>query len=139
MNGSRGTRPSLVTSVACCAPEAAIQLPAVPASSAMSDFSASRSEGGLAGTHPTPSLVGSSDTEPPLLAEAPIYVAARRDHADDLAAELLFQRLPPGHELEPHAIVDHGEAAGRECDPLAVDTRDVLAPGGRAIMEPRLR
>jgi hypothetical protein len=59
----------------------------------------------LAGSHLTPPLVGSPDTEPPLPAEAPIYVAARRDHAVDLAAELLFQRRSPGHELEAHAIV----------------------------------
>jgi hypothetical protein len=59
--------------------------------------------------HATPPLAGLSDTEPPLPTEAPLYVAARRDHAADLAAELLFQRRPPGHELKPHAIVDHCE------------------------------
>ena len=67
--------------------------------------------------------MGSSDTEPPLPAQAPIYGASRRDHAADLAAELLFQGRPPGHELKPHAIIDHGEATGRERDPLPVDAR----------------
>src|SRR5271163_1399944 len=79
------------------------------------------------------------DTKPPLPADAPIYVAAWRHDTVDLAAELLFQRWPPGHELKPHAIVDHGEAAGRERDPPAVDTRDVLTLAGRVITEPRLR
>src|SRR5580700_10233667 len=73
--------------------------------------------------HPTPPLVGSSDTELLLPTEALLYVAARRDYATDLAAELLFQRRPPGHELKPRAIVDHCEAAGRGRDPLA------LSPG----------
>jgi hypothetical protein len=90
-------------------------------------------------SHPTSPLVGSSDTEPPLSAEAPIYIAAWRNYAADLAAELLFQSRPPGHELEPHPVVNHGEAAGRECDPLAVDARDMLALGGRVMSEPRLR
>ena len=71
-------------------------------------------------TTPTPPLAGLSDTEPLLPTEVPLYVAARRDHAADLAAELLLQRRPPGHELKPHAIVVHCEAAGRERDPLAV-------------------
>ena len=59
-------------------------------------------------------------------------------HAADLTAELLFQRRPPGHELEPHAIVDHGEAAGRKRDSLAIDARDLLALSRWPIGEPSL-
>jgi hypothetical protein len=57
----------------------------------MSDIGAPGTVSGSAESHPTPPLVGSSDTELLLPTEALLYVAARRDYATDLAAELLFQ------------------------------------------------
>ena len=38
-----------------------------------------------------------------------------------------FKVLPPGNELESHAIVDHGEAARRQRHALAVDPGHVIA------------
>ena len=35
-----------------------------------------------------------------------------------------------GTELEAEAVVDHGEAAGREVEPLAIDAGDELAFAG---------
>ena len=47
-----------------------------------------------------------------------------------MAAELLLPRSPPGNELKPHAVIDHGEPAGGERDALAIDAGDMLAFGG---------
>ena len=80
----------------------------------------------------------SQKSDSPLSAETPIYVPAWRDHAGDMVPELLLQRRPPGHELKPHPIIDHGEPARRERDALAIDARDVLAFGGWAMGEPGL-
>ena len=52
---------------------------------------------------------------------------------------MLFERRPPGHELETQAIVDHREAPRCERDALAVDTDDVLTFGGRVVRKPSLR
>ena len=37
--------------------------------------------------------------------------AAGQDGAEDVAADMLFERRPPGHEAKSHAIVDHRELA----------------------------
>ena len=74
----------------------------------------------------------------PLAPETPIDVPAGRDHAADMAPELLLQRRPPGDELKPHPIVDHGEPAGGERDALAIDAGDMLAFGGWAMGKPGL-
>ena len=47
-------------------------------------------------------------------------------------AELLFERGRPGDELEAEAIVQHGETAGGESEPLAICAGDILA-AARAI------
>ena len=88
------------------------------------------------GPNPAPGVNQSSDS--PLSAETPIDVPAGRNHAADMAPELLLQRRPPGHELKPHPIVDHGEPAGGERNALAIDARDMLAFGGWAMGKPGL-
>ena len=50
-----------------------------------------------------------------------------------MAAELLFERRRPRHELEAEAVVDHGEAAGSEREALTVGAGDILA--GRGMIE----
>jgi hypothetical protein len=80
-----------------------------------------------------------SNPRSPLPPKAPLDVSAGGQDARHLLSELLLERRTPRHELEPDRVIDHGEAAGRERDPLAVDARDMLALGGRAISEPGLR
>ncbi len=53
-------------------------------------------------------------------------------------SELLLQRWPPGHELKPHTVIDHGEPAGGERAAPAIDPRDMLAFGGWSMGEPCL-
>jgi len=69
----------------------------------------------------------------PFSAEIPIDGPAQRHHTADLVAESLLKRWPPGHELKPHPIIDHGEPARSERDALAIDAGNVLALGGRAM------
>ncbi len=71
---------------------------------------------------------GLSQSYAPLSSEIPINAAARRHDAGYLLPKLLLQRRPPGHELESHPIIDHGEAARGQGDALAIDAGDVLAP-----------
>src|SRR5690606_34287163 len=47
-----------------------------------------------------------------------------------MAAEMLFERGRPGHELEAEAIIEHREASRGEIEAAAVGARDVLAGGG---------
>ena len=79
-----------------------------------------------------------SNAESPLASETPIDGATRRQRARDMLAEFLFQRGPPWHELKSKPIVDHGEPAGRQRDPLPIDAGDVFAFGGRVMGEPRV-
>src|SRR5581483_9526617 len=47
-----------------------------------------------------------------------------------MAAEMLFERGRPGHELEAEAVVEHREASRGEIEAAAVGARDVRAGGG---------
>src|SRR5579885_2114531 len=47
-----------------------------------------------------------------------------------MAAEVLFERRRPRHELEAEAVVEHREASRGEIEAAAVGARDVLAGGG---------
>lgn len=53
-----------------------------------------------------------SESEPALSTEAPVDTAAWQHDAGDVAAELLLQGGPPGHEPEAEAIIDHREPTG---------------------------
>ena len=55
-----------------------------------------------------------------------------------MLAELLFEGGAPRHQLEAETIVDHGELAGGQRDPLPIGLRDVLAFRGWVMREPRL-
>jgi hypothetical protein len=79
-----------------------------------------------------------SNSDSPLRPEIPINPAPRRHHSSDLLSKLLLQRWPPGHELKPHPVIDHGETAGRECDAPPVYARDMLTFGRWAMGEPSL-
>ena len=57
-----------------------------------------------------------SEFEPALSTKTPIDSPARQHHAGHLTAKLLFQRGPPGHELETETIVDHRKPAGTQGD-----------------------
>jgi hypothetical protein len=45
-------------------------------------------------------------------------------------AEFLFQRWPPGHELETKPIIDHRKPARGQRNALAVNAGDVIALAG---------
>lgn len=49
---------------------------------------------------------------------------------------MLIQRGPPGHQLKTQAIIDHGEPARTQGEPLAVDAGDMLAFRRRSIAQP---
>jgi hypothetical protein len=44
-----------------------------------------------------------------------------------MLADVLLDRRRPGDELEAQSVVDHGEAAGGEREPLPVGAGDVFA------------
>lgn len=43
--------------------------------------------------------------------ERPVDFTAGHGGAEDVAADMLFERRPPEHEAESHDIVDHREPA----------------------------
>lgn len=69
----------------------------------------------------------SSQSQPTIAAEAPVDAAIIAGDAGDMVAELLFEGWRPGHQLEAQTVVDHGETAGGEREPLTVSAGDVLA------------
>ena len=87
---------------------------------------------GCGGGHFFRSCVGppQSDAESPLAPEAPIDSTARRHRARHVLPELLLERGSPWHQLEAETIVDHGEPAGRQRDPLPIGAGNVFAVGG---------
>src|SRR5882757_5848848 len=79
-----------------------------------------------------------SNAEPPLAPEIPVDATSRRHRARDMLAELLFEGGAPRHQLEAETIVDHGESAGGQGDPLPIGPGDLLAFGGRMMRESSL-
>src|SRR5690606_9885345 len=71
-----------------------------------------------------------SEAEPALSSKAPVHPAIAAGETRDMAVEVLFERGRPGDELKAESVIDHGEAARRERETLAVGAGDIVAPGG---------
>src|SRR5690606_29174941 len=71
-----------------------------------------------------------SEAEPALSSKAPVHPAIAAGETRDMAAEMLFERGRPGDELKAESVIDHGEAARRERETLAVGAGDIVALGG---------
>src|SRR5690606_34980988 len=70
--------------------------------------------------------------------ETPVDSSIASRHAGDVATDLLFKGGRPGHELEAEAVVDHGEAARGEREPLAIGAGDIFSAAGRVEAAPSL-
>src|SRR3546814_14923874 len=68
--------------------------------------------------------------EPAVASEAPVDATGAARHAGDVLADLAFKGWRPRHELEAETVVDHGEAARREREALAIGARHKLARSG---------
>src|SRR3546814_11178629 len=68
--------------------------------------------------------------EPAVASEAPVDATGAARHAGDVLADLAFKGWRPRHELEAETVVDHGEAARREREALAIGARHILARSG---------
>jgi hypothetical protein len=79
-----------------------------------------------------------SDAQVKLACKTPLDAAARHHDARDVPAEVLLQRGPPGHQLEPESVVDHGKPARCQHHPLTKRPGDIFAFGGWAVGEARL-
>ena len=74
---------------------------------------------------------GYSPLQPPIPAETPFDAACAAHDAGDVLADALVEHRLPRHQLETDAIIDHGEAAGRELGGANKCAADLFAgPGG---------
>src|SRR5450631_989731 len=70
---------------------------------------------------------GHSQPQPPFPAETPFDAACAAHDADDVLADALVEHGLPRHQPETDAVIDHGDAAGRELGGANKCAADVFA------------